>query len=493
MSKFSKDTVVYGLGASLKKIIGIFLIPLYTRILTPADYGVVNTMSTFTFLVSVVSSLGIFAALNRYFFLAESEEDKGKVIGTGIILNLFSNGIIALIMLLFAGPISRLLFQTMDYASIVQVCAFIVLVNPLSEKIEIVYRFYRKTRKYLLVTVTKAVITPLITVLYVVIMLKGPWGVKMAALLSTLIVMCFAYFLFPVTKIKWQFSRAWAARMINFGLPLVWTGLAMWIYSVSDRFFLLHYKGLTEVGLYSIGNTFAQPLLIINSAISMSASVIMLGIYEKETDQQKPESKAFTTKIWYYYLIVAVGLALFISIFSTDIFRLLTRPAYYLGALATPLLLFGLILDRSYHLTGQGMNLLEKTKHYAWIGSIAALTNIGLNFFFIPRFGFVGAAITTVISNFTYFIIAYHTSQRFFPVKRKLNLVMVYLITALAISMVCPYSSLLLNYDFSFIKKLGLLLVGLNLPFMMGLVPYRFLSITYVRARDFARNLRKKP
>jgi O-antigen/teichoic acid export membrane protein len=487
IKKFSKDTLVYGFGASLKKIIGFFLIPLYTRLLTPEDYGVVNTMSTFTFLVSVVSSLGIFAAIHRYFFVAKSEEEKGLIIGTGIIINLFSNGIITLIMLIFSSWISQILFQTNEYSSLVIICAFIVLLNPLSQKIEIVYRFYRKTKKYLIVTIVKAIIAPLMTVIYVVIMLRGPWGIKMAALLSTIIVMSFAYFLFPATKIKWQFSKKWALKMINFGLPLVWTGLAMWIYSVSDRLFLLHYKGLSDVGLYSIGNKFAQPLLIINTAISMSASVIMLGIYEKEKDPEKPESKQFITKIWYYYLVLAVGIALFISIFSTDIFKLMTQPAYYMGALATPLLLFGLIFDRSFHLTGQGMNLLEKTKHYAWIGSIAALVNIGLNFIFIPKFGFVGAAITTVISNFTYFIIAYHTSQRYFPVKRKLNTVMVYLVIALFIGMLCPYSYHFFYYNFLFWQKILLLLFGLNLPFMMGIVPYKLITNTYSELMRYGR------
>ena len=67
--------------------------------------------------------------------------------------------------------------------------------------------------------------------------------------------------------------------MILFGYPLVFMGLMLWVNNVSDRFFLLHYADLNQIGLYAIGNVFSQPILLINIALSMSFTVLIMSLY----------------------------------------------------------------------------------------------------------------------------------------------------------------------------------------------------------------------
>ncbi len=75
--------------------------------------------------------------------------------------------------------------------------------------------------------------------------------------------------------------------MLRFGFPLIWAGIAVWIYSVSDRFILLKFRDTTEIGYYSIGSTFAQPLGLINMAIQMSFGVLFWATFHDETDPEK--------------------------------------------------------------------------------------------------------------------------------------------------------------------------------------------------------------
>ena len=153
----------------------------------------------------------------------------------------------------------------------------------------------------------------------------------------------------------------------------------------------------------------------------------------------KPKTKALLTKIWYIYLAVAITIALFISIFSYDIVNILTTSEYIGSILAMPFLLFSQIIYFSVDLTGNGMTLKEQSKPYVWIMLVAGGTNFGLNFYFVPNFGFVGAAITTIISNIVYFLVAYYWSQKVFFIKRSFIKPALYFLIGLTIAVFFPF------------------------------------------------------
>ena len=87
MKNLSKDTIIYGVGTVLQKIIGFVLLPFYTRALIPAEYGVLDTLATFTFFIATIFSLGLGGATSRYFFIAESEDEKKKLLYTSATLD----------------------------------------------------------------------------------------------------------------------------------------------------------------------------------------------------------------------------------------------------------------------------------------------------------------------------------------------------------------------------------------------------------------------
>ena len=72
LSSFFKDSVIYGIGNSLQKFISLMLIPIFTRVLSPEEYGVLSTLSTITYFISALAGLGLISATSRYFFKAET-------------------------------------------------------------------------------------------------------------------------------------------------------------------------------------------------------------------------------------------------------------------------------------------------------------------------------------------------------------------------------------------------------------------------------------
>ena len=469
-----KDTLVYGFGQVLKKTIGFLLLPFYTRALSPSDYGILDTLTTFAYFLGVIFGLGMEGATGRYFFIAGEEKEKGSLLYTSIIIRIVSNMIPVVLLVPFSGEISRIIFKSQEYSWVVALTLMIIPLQNISSLQEALFQYYHKPWKYIHVSVLRAVITPLFGILLVVLLKKGVLGATLASLSSSFIVLAFAFFYFTRDKFTGKFSLEWAKVMLRFGYPLIFTGILLWVNNVSDRFFLLHYSTLDQIGLYSIGATFSQPIQLINMALTMSFTVIAMSLYQEEKDDpDKPKTKAFFTKTWHVYLALAGVTAAIISIFSYELVKRITTPEYITSILSIPFLLFSQIFYQSTQLTGNGMTLLEKSKPYLWLMLISASTNFLLNFYFVPKFGFVGASITTIISNFVYFILAYIWSQKVFYIKRTIYKPLVYLSISMGVSIFVPFGELKWGISINTVYKIILGLICMILPFAFNLINWR--------------------
>lgn len=465
-----KDTLVYGLGSVFKKFIGVILLPFYTRALSPSDYGILDTLATVIFFISAIIGLGLEGGTGRYFFIAETDVEKGKVLYTSVMIRNVTNWVPILLLLPFSNKISNLLFDSSNYNWVVAISLLTIPLTNTTSLQDLLFRYYREVWKYTHIVILRAILNPILGILLVVVFQLGVLGATLSTFISTLITLIVAYFYYARKKYIRQFSWVWAKKMLVFGFPLIFTSLLVWVNSVSDRFFLLHYSTLDSIGLYSIGNIFSQPILLINMAISMSSTVLIMSLYSEEKTDEKPKTKVFLTKIWNTYLAIAIPGAVCISIFSYDLVKFVTTPAYVGGILALPSFLFSHVLSMSSNVTGNGMTLKEQSKPYVWIMLIAAGTNFGLNFYFVPNFGFVGAAITTIISNIIYFLISYYWSQKVFYIKRSFIKPALLFLIGLSVAIFFPSYELKIGGHISYFIKTAVLITVLILPFLFKIV-----------------------
>lgn len=479
----SKDTLIYGVGSVIQKIIGFVLLPFYTRALSPSEYGVLDALTTLTFFLSTIFGLGISGATSRYFFIAEGEVEKKKLLYTSATIRLISYSIPLLILVFFSSKISMLLFSTEEYSLVIKVAGFLLFFAAQQDIQSAIFRFYREPVKFTFVVIIKTILYPVSGIVLVVILHWGVLGATLANLITSVITMAFAYFYFIRKQYVRQFSWVWAKKMLKFGFPLIFFSILSWVNAVSDRFFLLYYKDLSQIGLYSIGNTFSQPISLINGALTLSAFVLIFSLYGEENGDDKPKTKVFLTKIWYIYLAITVSTACIISIFSYDLVLFITTPAYIDGISALPFLLFSQILYMGTELTGNGMTLKEQSKPYIWIMLIAAATNFGLNFYFVPNFGFVGAAITTIISNVVNFIISYYWSQKVFYIKRSFTKPAIYILIGLSISIFFPFYELKVGGHISYFIKTAVLITVLTIPFIFKMIDYNSILNLYTKLK----------
>ena len=470
--EFIKDTFIYGLGTGIKKFIGFFLLPFYTRALTPADYGLLDTIATSLFFVNTFLNMGLDSASGFYFFKGKDDKEKGEIIFTVFILRLVT-AIPALILSFFSGKISLILFGNENYTALVFLSCIIIPISLLNSEQSHLYRFYREPWKYNLLTIIQSLSSIITGISFVIVLKYGVIGAQLASGISSLAVVIFSFFYYSRKKYTYHFNFSWAKKMLKFGYPLILAGIASWFYESSDRYFLLHYKNLQEIGYYSIGATFSQPIGLINMAIQMGYGILFFTEYNKEADISKPQSRKLIKDVFSLFIFVTVIAASFLSVFGVEIMQIVTTKDYVLGALAIPLLTFSAVFAQGFQITSLGIHLTEKTWYFTLIVIITALFNIAANFIFIPAYSFVGAGIATLLSFVLFWALAYNISQHFFRVNHELIKLLSFIIIALSASCMIPYFQIKQNIHIHFLLKSILLLILILIPFILKIVSYR--------------------
>ena len=468
IKQFSKDSLIYGLGKGLKKFIGFLLLPVYTRALSPEEFGILDTLASGVFLLIVFFNFGLNSAVSFFYFKPEDEKERGSILYTVFILRLLVV-IPSLLLCAFAWPISRLLFDTDKYATAILLSFIQIPFSMLLSEQEMVYRLKRNAWGYNIATILKSIINIGCGVLLVVQFKMGVNGAQLATLISTFIVVVFSYFSYSSKQYFPRFNLELAKEMFKFGFPLIWAGLAVWVYQLSDRFFIIHYKGLEEVGFYSIGSTFSQPIGLLNLAVQMSFGTLFYQMFNKEKLENKPESKAFMRRILYLYLSIVSFFVVGLSTFAYEIVGFITSEKYIQGIVVIPFLTVSLMFAQMVEVVPQGISISKKTWYYTWVTLAAATVNAGLNFLFIPALGFLGAAMTTLLSTMTYFIFADFLSRKHFDCEFSRSKLYSYVLITLVFAVVFPFLDILQNTHLGF-WKIPVFMTFLIAPMIWGLL-----------------------
>jgi len=475
---FVKDSFVYGLGNGLKKFIGLFLLPFYTRALSVGEFGMLETLGTAAALLGGFLSVGLESASGFYYFKADDQQ-KGDVLSTVFFLRLFS--FLALIpVLFFQETLSNLLFGTPDHGFLIVLLCLLVPVNLLMSEQSHLFRYFRQPWRYNLITVIKSLANIGLGITLVIMLKHGVEGAMWARVGSSLLVVILAFGIFNFRKYSFRFSFSWARQLLKYGFPLIWAGLAAWIYNSSDRFFLLYYQDLNEVGLYSIGAIFSQPVLLINMAVQMSFGVLFFQSFYAEKDTNKPRTRKMAVDIYVLYLAGSVILATGLSVFADVLIPFVATPDYAEGALVVPFLVFSYIAAQSYQTMGPGISLAEKTWHFAWITGVTAILNIGLNFLLVPRWGFIGAGVATLISFVVYWQIKVRVAARYFPLAYPFYRIMLYFLLGLCISVLVAFWPGSVGWGIRFMA-VGIVI---TLAFLLKLLNWKELAAVFERLKS---------
>jgi len=399
------------LGVLGAQAIGFFLIPIYTRYLTPADYGVLELLQVTVGIIGPLSGMGLGTAL-LFFFSSRRDDVEGRkeIISTVLIFLAATSSCLVLALMLRAGSFSSLLFHSDQYTFYFRVMFLSLLLGTLGGVPMAVFRARGESGKYTLFTLARFIVTTGLYIYFIVSLRMGVLGILLGGLIASA---TFCAILLPqITRgLKPRFSKSLLKEMLGYGLPLVPVAFLAWIMAASDRYFLQIFRGSTEVGLYSLGYKFGGVLHgLVLGPFQLAWLPFLLSI------RQERNAKEIYASVLTYFTVIAMFVALALSILSKEVLMVMATPPFYGAYQVVPLITLAFLFNGCFSCVNAGIYLEKKTKYIPFIIGAGAALNLGLNYLLIPTYGMMGAAIATVSSYALLLVVALFVSRRFYPI-----------------------------------------------------------------------------
>lgn len=406
--KLGQQIMIYGIGDTVNKLIAILSVPLFTRYLTPADYGVAGILAVANTLLLSICDLGLTSGIARYFH--EDVKRRSLLVSTAQIMLISLTLIIALIALPFRDQISLIFFKSASYGYIVLLS---LMTLPLAISVSaplMQIRLEEKPKVYTFFSLLNVISGLVMSVVFIVILRHGIKGMFESLFLNAAL-QAVLVGIYALRQNKPVFSYELFKKMFVFGSPFILNGIFIWVINWADRVILSRFTNLSEVGLYSMSYAVGMAIMLPIGAFSSSWMPFFTSVAKDEN------AKHLYAKSLTYYGLVVGFFVLVISIFGRDYFEFFTPSQFHGAYLAVPLIALAYAFQGSFSITAVSSFLSKKTIYDVYAVAIAMVVNIGLMFLLIPHYGRVGAAWATMISYFTLPITIALFTQRFYPIQ----------------------------------------------------------------------------
>jgi O-antigen/teichoic acid export membrane protein len=406
LRRLATTGAAYTAASILSKVIAVALLPLYTRYLTPADYGAAEVMFAAIVSASIVVRLGLIEALLRFYY-KDGEEPERVVSSTFAGLFWFAT-IGALIALPFATPISEALLDR-PATDLARISIGGLWVLTMFEFMLTLFRLEERARAFFVTTILNVLITIGLTVVLVVGAGDGARGLLIGSYASGA-AFVLALIVVQRRRLSLRFDRHLLRRLLRFGLPTMPAEASLYLLNFVDRIIIVRSAGLAEAGLYSLAVKFAQAINVFVRGFQLAWPPLAYSIREDGEAR-----RVYATIV----TLFVTGCAFAVTgmwLFSRWIVRALAAPEFFgsykaIGLISTAVTLYALYLVLVVILGRTGRTEFNLP---ATVAALAA--NVILNLILVPPLGIVGAALALVASYVVVLVLMYGFTQRLFPV-----------------------------------------------------------------------------
>jgi O-antigen/teichoic acid export membrane protein len=402
-SQLLNSISIYTLSAFSNKAIPFFLLPIMTRYLTPADYGIVSLGGVIESIIIPFAGLSVSTAAVRKFF--DEDVEYSKYVGNLVYIWMVSSSVIIFGFFLFSPIISDLTnfpkdwFWALVFNSIFGVVIAFSLVLLQIQNKPIAYGTLQNAKT--LVNVTFAI-------LFVVGMGWNWQGRILANVLTTGIFFAIACYLISKIKVIFQLEKTYIKHAIRFSLPLIPHVLGSLIILASDRLFLSYMIGLESVGIYSVGYSVGMIIGLLENSFNKAYMPWLFGVMKDCSELTKIK----IVKITYLAFIILSGLALVLSLFAPWFLSFFVGERFSSSSQFVLWIAMGYAFVGMYKMVMKFLVFAEKTIFLSYITLFAVVINLILNYIFISQFGAIGAAQATTLTFLIKFLITWFISAR---------------------------------------------------------------------------------
>lgn len=381
----------YGMSTLLVRGLQIILIPIYTRLLSSGDYGVIDTLTIVAALVNLTVALEIAQGMARFIAEAKDEAAMRSIATTAIAFAVFTYTAFAIGAVLLANPIAMLLFGRVLSQDIMPLAIAAIAVNGVFVVAQDLLRWQLKPRSFALASVSYTLGSACVSIWLVA---GAGWGVggvfagQLAGAVAGGVVALFAA------------RKLWSGRpsliqlrvMLSYSVPLVFSGLAIFGNLFVDRMVIRSVLGLDALGVYGVAARLASIISVLAIGLQIALSPL---VYRHWQQPGTAETLARVCRLYCCAMVPVVG---GLSLFAPEILMVLTGPAFHGGAGILPLLAYAAMLGTLY-VFAPGLFLSKRTHYVAWLNLVGVGINLIMSIFLASLVGAWGAAAAVAIAS----------------------------------------------------------------------------------------------
>jgi O-antigen/teichoic acid export membrane protein len=422
--QISKNTAVYFFANVLTKAAAFFLIPVYTIFFTTKEYGILNLVQITASFIFIFYILGLRASIKRFYFdYKEGEEGQKKLIGI-ITLFTFLVGLFFSILLSIFGKYIFLYFlEDVPFRPYLFIAVWIAFFRIFHQIKLAVLQNKQKAFFYTLLDSGFILANILLTIIVVVVLKKGLTG-KVWLDLFLIITFSIISLILLLKDMKLHTDFTQIKAPLKFSLPLIPHMLSGFLMSTIDRIFLERIIDLETVGLYSLAFNIGLILYMFIDSVRLSYTPYFNKTAVEEGDKAKPKFAKITTYAFLLYTLAGI----FLIIFSKEFISLISDKDYHQAYTVFPVIIFTNVLNGLYFFFVRPLLYLKSYTRFVSIATlIAAMVNIGLNYFLIIEYGMKGAVWATFISIAVKLVLVWYFAQKKYFIKYELKRLLIIL------------------------------------------------------------------
>ncbi|MBP9192452.1 MAG: oligosaccharide flippase family protein [Ignavibacteria bacterium] len=473
LKSLSKDTMIYGTNTIVGRFLNFFLVPFYTNIFLPAEFGIVAILYSYIAILNVFFSIGLESGYMK-FDSTEEVGTKKQNFSNPYLIVFFNSLILSGLMFIFSSDLTGVFQIGQNYSYLIKYSALILFFDTI---ILIPFAFLRlnnKAKSFAGLKILNIVINVslnLILVLYFKLGIEAIFISNLAASVVTFLM------LLPllIKNMDISFNKELVTELLRFSLPYIPAGIAANIVQIIDRPILKYLTDDKTVGIYQANYRLGIFMMLIVSMFEYAWRPFFLN------NAKDPNAKSIFSKVLTYFLIGGSFIFLILTVFIKDIVKMdlpygfhLIGESYWAGLNIVPVILFAYLLNGMYVNFMAGIYIEKKTKYLPLITGLGAVSNVIANFILIPEFSYMGAAISTLISYFVMMIGLYYVSNKYYRINYEYkNIGLIFL--SLFISTGLYY---LTTYSFSFPWFLNIVF---PLLFLIMMFSFKVIDIKLLR------------
>lgn len=408
IKEFFKNSFIYTIGTILTRGISILLIPIYTRYISPTEYGIIDIFVVLASIINLTIALEITHAIARYYQVAETDLKKAIYTSTAFWFTILVYILYFIISYILSDTFTIFILDNVEFKIIFLLASLSIATNGIFYFVQNQLKWQIQPKNSVVVSVINALVLMCVAVFLLVFMKLKVESFFIAQTIANIVASLFAIY-FAKSSYMLLFDFVTFKKMIKFSAPLVLSGVAGFISVYIDRIAIKDLLGFENLGIYGVAYRFSAVTGLVMVGFQSSMTPLITKYY-KEKSTPMDVSNIFNIFSLFALFVVAGSI-----VFSKEIFVLFTTPDYYGASSLVPLLVMVGFFSTMYIFT-PGIYIAKKTKYIVYITISVAILNTVLNYTLIPIFGLIGSAYATLISSIIGFLIWAFVSYKFYAI-----------------------------------------------------------------------------